>query len=115
MAAGAALVLGGVVVAAVTWESGSGSAIVATALTLVGFGALVVPLVWVVRTVPGVVLTSVVRQRFLLGLRLAFVALAVLLGVVTAVVGANPVSDVAGTLLLFGVFGLTVLGFVTGS
>ena len=45
VAAGAALVLGGVVVAAVTWESGSGSAIVATALTLVGFGALVVPLV----------------------------------------------------------------------
>lgn len=43
--AGAVLVLGGVVVAAVTWESGSGSAIVATALTLVGFGALVVPLV----------------------------------------------------------------------
>ena len=32
-------------VAAVTWESGSGSAILATALTLVGFGALVVPLV----------------------------------------------------------------------
>ncbi len=30
-------------------------------------------------------------------------------------VGVNPVSDVAGTLLLFGVFGLTVLGFVTGS
>ncbi|QRP60185.1 ATP-binding protein [Corynebacterium minutissimum] len=43
--AGAALVIVGVVVAAVTWESGSGSAIVATALTLVGFGALVVPLV----------------------------------------------------------------------
>lgn len=45
VAAGAVLVIGGVVVAAVTWESGSGSAIVATALTLVGFGALVVPLV----------------------------------------------------------------------
>ena len=77
--------------------------------------ALVVPLVWVVRTVPGVVLSAVVRQRFLLVLRLVFVALAVLLGVVTAAVGANPVSDVAGTLLLFGVFGLTVLGLVTGS
>ncbi|WP_210399719.1 ATP-binding protein [Corynebacterium sp. HMSC072D12] len=45
VAAGAVLVIGGVVVAAVTWESGSGSAILATALTLVGFGALVVPLV----------------------------------------------------------------------
>ena len=45
VAAGVVLVIGGVVVAAVTWESGSGSAILATALTLVGFGALVVPLV----------------------------------------------------------------------
>ncbi|MHA0289572.1 tetratricopeptide repeat protein [Mycobacterium sp. C3-094] len=77
--------------------------------------ALVVPLVWVFRTVPGTVLNLVVRQRFLLGVRLAFVALAVLLGLVTAAVGSNPVSDVAGTLLLMGVFGLTVLGFVTGS
>lgn len=77
--------------------------------------ALVVPLVWVVRTVPGAVLSAVARQRFLLGVRLAFVALAVLLGVLTAAVGSNPVSDVAGTLLLFGVFGVTVLGFVTGS
>lgn len=77
--------------------------------------ALVVPLVWVLRTVPGVVLGAVVRQRFLLVLRLGFVALAVLLGGVTAAVGSNPVSDVAGTLLLFGVFGLMVLGFVTGS
>lgn len=77
--------------------------------------ALVVPLVWVMRTVPGAVVSAVVRQRFLLGVRLVFVALAVLLGAVTAAVGSNPVSDVAGTLLLFGVFGLTVLGFVTGS
>lgn len=77
--------------------------------------ALMVPLVWVARTVPGALLKVVVRQRVLLGARMAFVALAVLLGVVTAVVGANPASDVAGTLLLFGVFGLTVLGFVTGS
>ncbi|MBX7448555.1 hypothetical protein GR927_11200 [Mycolicibacterium sp. 3033] len=77
--------------------------------------ALVVPLVWVFRTVPGAVLNLVVRQRLLLGVRMAFVALAALLGVVTAAVGANPVSDAAGTLLLFGVFGLTVLGFVTGS
>ncbi len=77
--------------------------------------ALVVPLVWVVRTVPAAVLSVVVRQRFLLGVRMAFVALSVLLGVVTAAMGSNPVSDVAGTLLLFGVFGLTVLGFVTGS
>ncbi|MCV7070147.1 hypothetical protein H7H73_06210 [Mycobacterium rufum] len=77
--------------------------------------ALAVPLVWVVRTVPGAVLSSVVRQRLLLAVRLAFVALTVVLGVVTAAVGANPVFDVAGTLLLFAVFGLTVLGWVTGS
>ncbi|KMO70074.1 tetratricopeptide repeat protein [Mycolicibacterium chlorophenolicum] len=77
--------------------------------------ALAVPLVWVVRTVPVPVLACVVRQRLLLGVRATFVVLAVVLGVVTAGVGSNPVSDVAGTLLLFGVFGLTVLGWVTGS
>ncbi len=77
--------------------------------------ALAVPLVWVVRTVPWPVLSSVLRQRFLLGIRMAFVLLAVVLGVVTAAVGPNPVSDVAGTLLLFGVFGLSVLGWMTGA
>lgn len=77
--------------------------------------ALVVPLVWVFRTVPEPTLSSVLRQRVLLGVRMAFVAVAVLIGVTTAALGANPVSDVAGTLLLFGVFGLTVLGWVTGS
>jgi Flp pilus assembly protein TadD len=77
--------------------------------------ALVVPLVWAVRTVPDSMLTRVLRQRLLLIGRLVFVALAVLLGVVTAAVGSNLVSDVAGTLLLFTVFGLTVAGFVAGS
>ncbi|WP_163720942.1 tetratricopeptide repeat protein [Mycolicibacterium psychrotolerans] len=77
--------------------------------------ALMVPLVWVVRTVPEPTLSSVLRQRLLSAVRMAFVAVAVVLGAVTAVAGSNPVSDVAGTLLLFGVFGLTVLGWVTGA
>jgi tetratricopeptide (TPR) repeat protein len=77
--------------------------------------ALVVPLVWVVRTMPRSTLSSVLRQRFLSGVRMALIAVAVLLGVMTAALGSNPVSDMAGTLLLFGVFGLTVLGWVTGA
>jgi len=77
--------------------------------------ALVVPLAWVLRVVPGPVLSSVLRQRLLLVGRIAFVSLAVVLGVVTAAVGSNPVGDVAGTLLLFAVFGLSVAGWVTGS
>lgn len=42
---GAALVIVCIVFMALTWESGSGGVIVATFLTLLGFGALVVPLV----------------------------------------------------------------------
>lgn len=37
--------------------------------------ALVVPLVWVARSVPGAMVSAVVRQRRLLGVRMAFVAL----------------------------------------
>lgn len=77
--------------------------------------ALLAPLVWVVRAVPRSTLSSLLRQRFLSGVRMAFIALAVVLGMTTAAVGSNPVSDMAGTLLLFGVFGLTVLGWMTGA
>ncbi|MDY6998142.1 MAG: hypothetical protein SW019_16210 [Actinomycetota bacterium] len=77
--------------------------------------ALGAALVWVGRTVPSPTLGAVLRRRVMLAVRMGFVALAVILGVLTAVVGSNPVSDMSGTLLLFGVVGLTVLGWVTAS
>ena len=85
---------------------------IAAAVLSVGLGAVIV---WVVRTVPRPTLYTVLRQRFMLAARMAFVMLAAVLGSVTALVGPNPVSDVAGALLLLGIVGLTVLGWVTGA
>ena len=77
--------------------------------------ALGAALVWIVRTVPPPTLGAVLGHRVMLAVRMGFVALAVIFGLMTAAVGSNVVSDMAGTLLLVGVVGLTVLGWVTGS
>ncbi|MEZ0341533.1 tetratricopeptide repeat protein [Mycobacterium sp. pV006] len=87
-----------------------------TLIPRIAVAALSVPLVvgiaWVVRTVPGPTLKTILAQRFSLLLRLGFVSLAVVVGLVTAALGPNPVSDVAGPLLLLGMVGLTVLGWI---
>ncbi len=84
---------------------------IAAGMLGVALGAV---LVWVVRMVPWPTLVAVLRHRVMLAVRMGFVGLAAFLGVATAAVGSNPVSDMAGTLLLFGIVGLTVLGWVTG-
>lgn len=84
---------------------------IAAGMLTVALGAA---LVWVVRTVPRPTLWAVLRHRVMLAVRMGFVGLAALLGVVTAAVGSNLVSDMAGPLLLFGLVALTVLGWVTG-
>jgi Flp pilus assembly protein TadD len=77
--------------------------------------ALAVPLVWIIRLRLGSLLTTVLRQHLLLGARIVFVAYTVLLGVVTAVVGPNPVFVVACSLLLPGIVVLTVIGWLVGA
>jgi tetratricopeptide (TPR) repeat protein len=82
----------------------------AGALTL----ALAAVIVWVVRSVPRPTLRAVLRERFLLAIRLLFLAFAVIAGLVTTVVGSTPLTDFSGPLLLLGVVGLTVLGWLVG-
>ncbi|KWX21370.1 tetratricopeptide repeat protein [Mycolicibacterium wolinskyi] len=82
----------------------------AAALTA-GFVAVIV---WVFRRVPWPALRAVLRERFLLALRLLFVGFAVLAGLAVTVVGSTPLTDVLGPLLLMGVVGFTVLGWLTG-
>ncbi|MDX1874321.1 tetratricopeptide repeat protein [Mycolicibacterium sp. 120266] len=76
-----------------------------------GLGAVVV---WVVRSVPRPTLRTVLRQRFLLVIRLAFLMVAMAIGIGTALIGAASVAGVLGPVLLLGVIGLTVLGWLVG-
>ncbi|MHC9291382.1 tetratricopeptide repeat protein [Mycobacterium sp. LTG2003] len=71
-------------------------------------------LVWIFRRVPWPALRAVLRERFLLVLRLLFVFFAVLAGLAMTAVGSTPFTDVLGALLLPGIVGLTVLGWLTG-
>ncbi|MGE2731869.1 tetratricopeptide repeat protein [Mycolicibacterium vaccae] len=88
-----------------------------TAVPRIAAAALCVPLTlgiaWVVRTVPRPTLRAVLRRRVLLGVRIGFVALAILAGLIAAVFGPSVVVTAAGPLLLLGVVTLTVIGWVT--
>lgn len=70
--------------------------------------------VWVVCNVPGPVLAAVLRERLVLGLRLLFLVVATGIGAVIAVVGAPSSAAVLGPVLLLGMIGLTVLGWLVG-
>ncbi|MGE2736650.1 tetratricopeptide repeat protein [Mycolicibacterium vaccae] len=87
-----------------------------TAVPRIAAAALCVPLAlgisWVVRTVPRPTLRAVLRRRVLLGVRVGFVALAIVAGVIAAVFGPSVFVTVAGPLLLLGVVALTVVGWV---
>lgn len=75
---------------------------------------LIAAIVWTFRTVPAPARRVVLRTQLLLGARLAFLAVAVIAGLVTAV-GAPSLAGVAGPLLLIVFVGLTVLGWMTGA
>lgn len=90
----------------------------ATALPRIAAAVLTLPLIaaigWTVRTVPGPTLRVVLRSHVTLGLRLVFLALAVIAGL-AVVAGATGAAGVMGPLLLFGVIGLILLGWMTGA
>ncbi|CAN7286254.1 tetratricopeptide repeat protein [Mycolicibacterium frederiksbergense] len=75
---------------------------------------LITAIVWTFRTVPAPALRVVLGKQLLLGVRLAFLAVAVIAGLVTAV-GAPSLAGVTGPLLLIAIVGLTVLGWMTGA
>lgn len=74
----------------------------------------VVAIAWTVRTVPAPTLRSVLRTKWLLAVRLVFLAVAAIAGVLVAA-GAVGLAGIAAPLLLIGVVGLTVLGWLTGA
>lgn len=84
--------------------------VVAVLLTL----PLVTAIVWTFRTVPVPTLRAVLGKQLLLGARLMFLAVAVIVGLGTAA-AAPGFAGVAGPLLLIAVVGLTVLGWLTGA
>lgn len=84
--------------------------VLAVALT----APVIIAIVWTVRTVPAPTLRVVLRQKLLLGARLLFLTVAVLVGLGTAV-AAPGLAGVVGPVLLLAVMGLTVLGWVTGA
>lgn len=83
-------------------------------LAVVLTAPLITAIVWTVRTVPAPTLRVVLRQKRLLGARLLFLTVAVVLGLGTAV-AAPGLAGVAGPLLLIGIVGLTLLGWATGA
>jgi hypothetical protein len=83
---------------------------VAAILSLALAGAVV----WIVVTIPRRMVVAAFRTRWLLAVRMCFVVFAVVAGLTTAAIGSSPLTDGAGGLLVLGVFGLNVLGWVTG-
>lgn len=75
---------------------------------------LVGVIVWLMRSVPRPTLRAVLRERGFLAVRLAFLAFAIIAGMITAVVGATPLTEVFGPLLLFGAVCLRVYGWLSG-
>jgi tetratricopeptide (TPR) repeat protein len=71
-------------------------------------------IVWLVRSVPRPILRAVLRERSFLAVRLGFLAFAIVAGLVTAVVGATPLTEVFGPVLLFGAVCLRVYGWLSG-
>lgn len=66
------------------------------------------------RSVPRPTLRAVLRERGFLAVRLAFLAFAIIAGMITAVVGVTPLTEVFGPLLLFGAVCLRVYGWLSG-
>lgn len=81
------------------------------ALLTLGLGGVIV---WLMRSVPRPTLRAVLRERGFLAVRLAFLAFAIIAGMITAVVGATPLTEVFGPLLLFGAVCLRVYGWLSG-
>lgn len=82
----------------------------AAAVTL----GLAAAMVWIVRSVPRPTLRAVLRERLLLGVRLAFVGFAIVVGLATVAVGSTPFTTALAPFLFIGAVGLTVVGWLVG-
>ena len=91
-----------------------GTTVIPRIVAGVGAVLLVVMSIPVLRNVPGPMLTSILRQHKILVVRVLQVLAAVVLGAVTAVVGALTVPGVAAGFLLLSVPVVMIVGAVTG-
>jgi Flp pilus assembly protein TadD len=101
------------VVATYNIGEGGGTTVIPRIIAGVGAVLLVVMSIPVVRNVPSPMLTSVVRQRQILVLRILQLLAAAVLGAVTAAVGALTVTGVAAGFLLLSVPVVAIVGAVT--
>lgn len=101
------------VVAAYNIRDGGGTTVIPRIIAGVGAVLLVVMSIPVLRNVPVPMLTSVLRQRKILVLRILQVLAAVVLGALTAVAGALTVPGVAAGFLLLSVPVVAIVGAVT--
>lgn len=111
----ASVILLSIVLIAVTASQENAQSTVAPrvfiALLTLGLAGVIV---WLMRSVPRPTLRAVLRERGFLAVRLAFLAFAIIAGMITAVVGATPLTEVFGPLLLFGAVCLRVYGWLSG-
>jgi tetratricopeptide (TPR) repeat protein len=101
------------VVATYNIGEGGGTTVIPRIIAGVGGALLVAISIPVLRNVPGPMLTSVLRQRQILVVRILQVLAAVLLGAVTAVAGALTVPGVAAGFLLLSVPVVMIVGAIT--
>jgi hypothetical protein len=102
------------VVATYNIGEGGGTTVIPRILAGVGAVLLMVMAIPVLRNVPGPMLTSVLRHNQILVLRVLQLVAAVLLGALTAAVGALTVPGVAAGFLMLSVPVVMIVGGVTG-
>ncbi|MBB5165780.1 tetratricopeptide repeat protein [Mycobacterium sp. AZCC_0083] len=91
-----------------------GATVIPRVVAGVGAVLLVAMSIPVLRNVPGPMLTSVLRQRQILAVRILQLLAAVVLGALTAVAGALTVPGVAASFLLLSVPVVAMVGAITG-
>ena len=101
------------VVAAVNIRDGGGVTVIPRIAAGVGAAVLVAMSIPAVRNVPGPMFTSVLRERKILVVRILQLLAAVVLGALTAAVGALTAPGVAAGLLLLSVPVVVVVGWIT--
>jgi hypothetical protein len=102
------------VVATYNMRDDGGATVIPRIVAGVGAVLLVAMSIPVMRNVPGPMLTSVVRQRQILAVRILQLLAAVVLGALTAVAGALTVPGVAASFLLLSVPVVAMVGAITG-
>jgi hypothetical protein len=102
------------VVATYNMRGDGGTTVIPRIVAGVGAVLLLAMSIPVMRNLPGPMLTSVLRHRQILAVRILQVLAGVVLGALTAVIGALTVPAVAASFLLLSVPVVVIVGGITG-